>query len=325
MLVSIIIPVYKSEKYIEKCVDSVLSQTYRQLEVIFVDDYSPDHSMRLAKDFIRYSSKSQDIQFKFIKHDCNRGAAAARNSGIKIATGEYIFLLDSDDEITHECVESFVHGSDGGNVDVVFAGNKEVRGNNSCDLSYPHDFYIKGSLEIIKAFVNGQIAIIAGNKFVRRSIFVERGVWFKEGVMYEDELWTFLLVNQISSYRYLSKVTYIYNIHPGSVMTGSITKKRIDSLMTIAEEMAQLVNHGRILQCEENIDYIQHKRLIWLSTIIRSKITWKEKWAYFLRFYSLPIGNNIRFLWNFTTSQMTNLLYPYRRNVSLWIRKKFSS
>jgi len=325
MLVSVIIPVYKVEPYIIRCIDSVLNQTYRQIEVILVDDCSPDCSMDLAKDFIRESPKSQDLKFLFLQHDHNRGLSAARNTGIKAATGDYIYFLDSDDEITNDCIELLLKESVGGIIDVVFAGNVEVREDNECMCFPLEDYYIYDSYEIIKAFTNGKIAIIAWNKLVKRKIVQERELLFKEGVINEDELWTFLLVNNISSIRYMAKVTYIYYIHPNSISTGPINHLKIDSLVAIIEEMTLFLNSGKILQCKKNIDYIQHKRLIWLSTIIRSKITWKEKWAYFLRFCSLPIGNNMRFLWIFTTSQMTNLLYPYRRNVSLWIRKKFSS
>lgn len=325
MLISVIIPVYKVEPYIVRCIDSVLNQTCRQIEVILVDDCSPDRSMDLAKDFIRESPKSQDLNIQILKHDRNLGLSAARNTGIKAATGDYLYFLDSDDEIPYDCFDSLLKESNGGILDVVFAGNVEVRGNNVYNCSPLENYIIYDSHEIIKAFINGNIAIISCNKLIKRNIATEKDLWFKEGIVNEDELWTFLMINCISSIRYIAKVTYIYHIHSNSISTGPVNQLKIDSLVAIIEEMAQLLNSGKIFQCKENVDYIQHKRLIWLSTIIRSKITWKEKWAYFLRFYSLPIGNNMRFLWNFTTSQMTNLLYPYRRNVSLWIRKKFSS
>ena len=88
-LVSIIIPVYKVEPYIIKCIDSVLHQNYRFMEVILVDDRTPDHSMQMAIDYIEQSKLSHDIHFKYVKHDCNRGLSAARNTGIDAATGEY--------------------------------------------------------------------------------------------------------------------------------------------------------------------------------------------------------------------------------------------
>ena len=75
MLVSVIIPVYKVEQYIERCIESILNQTYRQLEVILVDDCSPDHSMEIAEMYIQNSSKARDLQFRYLHHDHNRGQA----------------------------------------------------------------------------------------------------------------------------------------------------------------------------------------------------------------------------------------------------------
>ena len=100
--ISIIIPIYNVEPYIIRCVDSVLRQTYRQLEIILVDDCSPDHSMEIARKHIEASTSSKGLKFKYIKHEKNRGLSAARNSGLDAATGEYIYFLDSDDEITEE-------------------------------------------------------------------------------------------------------------------------------------------------------------------------------------------------------------------------------
>ena len=105
MLISIIIPIYKVEPYIVRCIDSVLNQTYRELEVILVDDCSPDKSMTMARDYIEQSSLSKDLQFIYLRHEKNKGLSAARNTGINSATGKYVFFLDSDDEITPDCLE----------------------------------------------------------------------------------------------------------------------------------------------------------------------------------------------------------------------------
>ena len=106
MKVSIIIPVYNVASYIEECIQSVLDQTYPDLEVVLVDDCGTDHSMELAENLIRKSNRSSI--FRIEKHDRNRGLSAARNTGIKTATGEYLYFVDSDDKISQDCIEKLV-------------------------------------------------------------------------------------------------------------------------------------------------------------------------------------------------------------------------
>ena len=103
-LVSIIIPIYNVEKYIVRCIDSVLNQTYRNIEVILVDDCTPDRSMDMAREYIEQSLLSEDLDFVYLKHDHNRGLSAARNTGMYAATGDYVYFLDSDDKITEDCI-----------------------------------------------------------------------------------------------------------------------------------------------------------------------------------------------------------------------------
>lgn len=107
MKVSIIVPVYNAEPYILRCFDSMKNQTYTNIECIFVDDCSTDKSREIIKQQI--AAYSGPITFKIIGNEENRGASTARNNGTYIATGDYIYYLDSDDEITENCIETLVN------------------------------------------------------------------------------------------------------------------------------------------------------------------------------------------------------------------------
>ena len=98
-LVSIIVPVYNVEKYIKKCVDSLITQTYSNLEIILVNDGSPDNSGKICDEYAQSDSRIKVI------HKANGGLSDARNTGIDIAEGQYIFFLDSDDWIDCQCIE----------------------------------------------------------------------------------------------------------------------------------------------------------------------------------------------------------------------------
>lgn len=103
LAVSVIIPVYNVSLYVERCLQSVLAQTYPVRECIIVDDASPDDSIAKCERLI--DSYEGDMRFLILHHSKNRGLSAARNTGLKAATGGYIFFLDSDDEITPDCIE----------------------------------------------------------------------------------------------------------------------------------------------------------------------------------------------------------------------------
>ena len=122
--VSIIIPVYNVASFIIQCLDSVRSQSYTNLEVILVDDCGTDNSMAVVQEYLKHHSFTE---VKILHHTHNRGLSAARNTGLEAATGEYVFFLDSDDELTDDCIsvmaepiEKFYH-------DFVIA-NYEVKG-----------------------------------------------------------------------------------------------------------------------------------------------------------------------------------------------------
>ena len=104
MKVSIIIPIYNVEPYIERCLQSVVSQTYPYFECILIDDCGNDRSMPFAEQFIQ--NYSGEIHFRILRHENNCGLSSARNTGMKAANGDYIYFMDSDDAITPECIET---------------------------------------------------------------------------------------------------------------------------------------------------------------------------------------------------------------------------
>ena len=115
-LVSVIVPVYKTEKFIHRCIDSVLNQTYSNWEMILVDDGSPDACGQICDS---YAEKDGRIH---VIHQENQGLSAARNAGIKICKGEWIYFLDSDDFIVEDALEKMIFFSKSGTYDIIMAG-----------------------------------------------------------------------------------------------------------------------------------------------------------------------------------------------------------
>lgn len=218
--ISIIIPIYNVEPYIIRCVDSVLRQTYRQLEIILVDDCSPDHSMEIARKHIEASSASKGLKFKYIKHEKNRGLSAARNSGLDAATGEYIYFLDSDDEITEDCIEvlsSETNRHPG--VDIV-CGNciEPYEGKRRVYQIEDYRYYDKNEQIRSCLFCPQQsMPIIACNKLVNLQFIKNNDLYFGEGLVHEDILWTFKVVTKMKHFTMLPHQTYVYHLNNDSI------------------------------------------------------------------------------------------------------------
>ena len=131
-LVSIIIPVYKVEDYIERCLRSVINQTYSRLECILVDDCSPDNSVSIAKKVLAEFT----FNAKFIFHHQNEGLSVTRNTGIQHATGKYLYFLDSDDEITPDAIKRLVEISEKYQAEITVGKNIVIDENgNHKDIS----------------------------------------------------------------------------------------------------------------------------------------------------------------------------------------------
>ena len=127
--ISIIIPVYQVEAFIEECVQSVAQQTYRgSIECIIIDDCGKDKTMDIVNHFLKFYSGP--IKFRVIRHERNQGVSAARNTGINAAKGDYLMLIDDDDFITPNCIDTLVECIQKSNSDMACAAFKTIEGYN---------------------------------------------------------------------------------------------------------------------------------------------------------------------------------------------------
>ena len=221
MTVSIIIPIYNVEQYIERCIISVINQTYRQLEVILVDDCSPDNSMSLARQLVDKSTNKEGLTFKFIKRDENGGLSAARNTGIENATGDYLYFLDSDDELPINAIELLVNQVKiHPDVEIVMGRMK----------AFPNDMpyynidrykdtpYINDNLWLREHFftIISPIQTNACNKLIRRDLGERNLLFFRPGIIHEDQLWMYYVakkscLNVIIYYSKLDLIIFLQN------------------------------------------------------------------------------------------------------------------
>lgn len=235
MKISIIIPVYNVENYIERCIRSVVSQRYAgQIECIIVDDKTPDNSFFIIEKIIK--SYQGNIEFNIIHHDINLGLSAARNTGLKYATGEYVYFLDSDDQISPDCIDVLSKPLLNKHYDFVIANYKvDKEGHPVYVIPIESGEYNKN---IQRMFLLHQWPSMAWNKLCNLNFIRKNKLYFQEGLIHEDILWSFYLAIHTESLYVCKETTYVYCYRENSIVneSGKI-QKHLDSFIQILSNM----------------------------------------------------------------------------------------
>ena len=217
--VAVVIPIYNVENYIADCLRSVYKQTYSQIEVILVNDATPDDSMEQAVPWIE--KLRERFEVKVVNHEHNRGLSAARNTGIKEATGGWIYFLDSDDEITPDCIELMVKEVEK-HPDVDFViGNVEFVG-ATWNFPLQCGAYVVKNENILRDYTTNKWYMMAVNRLYSKNYIKKNNLYFKEGLLHEDELYSFQVATTAQAMAAVYENTYIYKVRS----VGSITSER---------------------------------------------------------------------------------------------------
>lgn len=176
-LVSLLVPIYGVEKFIEKCAVSLFEQTYSNIEYVFVDDCTPDNSISVLRDIIaEYPGRKSKV--RILHHEYNRGLAAARNTAIENAVGEYVMHVDSDDYLDIYAVEKSVNLIRKENADALMFGMKHVFANKKVNQCVKIPIDVK---EYVKQLIQRECAVCVCGGIYRRSLYFENGVRAIEG------------------------------------------------------------------------------------------------------------------------------------------------
>jgi len=223
---SIIVPVYKVEQYLNQCVESVLGQTFKDFELILVDDGSPDGCPKMCDD---YAAKDERIK---VVHKDNGGLSSARNAGVRVANGEYLLFLDSDDywETSADLMNLFLAIQNIEEPDVIVFAAKLLYPNGDCvnDPWILDNKYYPANIDSLKKMISsGMIIGSACTKVVKRSFFVENDLYFVEGLKSEDIEWIFRVSTLLPSYYFYDRHFYIYRQMREGSITNTVDPKHI--------------------------------------------------------------------------------------------------
>ena len=241
--VTIGIPVYRSEAYIRKAIESALNQTYPSLEILLIDDAGGDGSLVIMQDIQQTHPRGSDM--RIISHDRNLGVSISRNQIITEAKGEFLYFMDSDDQITVNTIALLMQNSRQYDAEIVFGSYEKI------DITGERRIYQYPSLQLLD---KDQLAIFAYRKYagiqasacnylVKTSLLLENNLYFVDANYWEDFVFTFDLVTYISRAVLLPDITYSYYCRE-----NSLSQYQGRSIIT-KEEILHNIN---------TIDYLKH-------------------------------------------------------------------
>lgn len=276
-LISIIVPVYKVQNYLDKCVESIVEQTYKNLEIILVDDGSPDNCPAMCDEWAKKDSRIKVI------HKKNGGLSSARNAGLDVCTGDYIGFVDSDDWIEPDMYEYLLDIGMKNNADVsrcefvIEAENSDI----TVDFQNDSELSMLSGDELIIELVNGDYSEGAmWNKLYKRKLF--DSVRFKEGITIEDCLANYYIYRQQVTLVSSFAVKYHY-LQRGDSITGTAFSEKSFDILKVHNEItnSEINNPATYPYCLKA--YIRYN-IIYLRTCI----------AYEKEFYRDDMRNEVK-------------------------------
>ena len=231
--ISVIVPIYNVEKQLSRCLESILKQEENDLEIILVNDGSPDNSGEIAKE---YATRYPDKILYFEKE--NGGLSDARNYGLKYATGDFIAFLDSDDYIEKNAYEEMYNkaieeNADYVECDFIWEFPNKIR----VDKQYPY----KNKKEML-SFVR----VVAWNKLIKRQLITDNNLEFPKGLRYEDVEFTYKLIPFINKFAYVDKPFIHYVQREGSI--ANVQNERTAEIFTVLDNVIEFYKKNNIYE-----------------------------------------------------------------------------
>lgn len=277
-LISLIIPIYNVEKYLKQCVDSVLQQKIDELEIVLVDDGSPDECPRICDE---YAEKHNNIR---VIHKKNGGLSSARNAGIEEAKGEYLIFMDSDDWWNPDInvkkilqvvennpkIEMFLFTSyDYVEGEGFFKRNEHENLKNIRTDSVEH--YYQDLL------ANGNLEVSACTKIMKKSFLVDNELYFREGLLSEDNHWMIRILRKLNAVQIIDEPLYMCRTTRQDSITHTIKRKNIEDLLEIVNESIEYCENSK---CSKKIKQMElcYASYLWFSALgLSSKLSKTDK------------------------------------------------
>lgn len=262
-LISVIVPVFNVEKYLSECVYSILKQTYKDFELILVDDGSTDNSGKICDHFC-----GEDKRIRVL-HKKNGGLSSARNAGIDMANGSYLAFIDSDDYVEKNFLECLYDKLVEETADISECSYKRlIKGKLTYERLFKYDV-LDNETAVRRLFAPPyQSFVVVWNKLYKKELF--KKIRFPEGKLHEDELSSYKLIYESKKVAFVNKYLYIYRIRDDSIMTRGYSDKTAELLNVIEEQKEHFDKFNVDLDAELNY-YAFRMKIMILNMMVDSK------------------------------------------------------
>ena len=254
--VSVIVPIYNVQRFIENCARSLFEQTLEEVEFIFVDDATPDKSMDILRLIVmQYPKRMQQI--KILEHKNNQGLPAARNTGLKVARGEYIFHCDSDDYLSSNALESMYETAKKQDADIVWCDwylsfKKSER--------YMKQPYYDAPINALKGMLAGAMKYNVWNKLVRRNLYEQNSIYFPAGYGMGEDMTMIHLFVYAKKVCYLPKAFYHYvrfNAEGFTQIGRGVDERKLTDLQYNVQRTISFIRNHFGSQLDKELAYFQ--------------------------------------------------------------------
>lgn len=254
--ISVIVPIYKVEDYLRRCLDSIINQTFSNLEIILIDDDSPDNCGRICNE---YAAKDDRI---IVLHQSNEGLAETRNIGIKKATSQYIVFIDSDDYIENTMIEILYNNLKKYDADISCCGHLEIYPNCYEERNSEKIFCsLYSSEEALKCFMyTHELDVVSWNKLYKKELF--DGIYFPKGKLYEDHYTIYRLLDKADLIVYDSQPLYFYCKRDNSIGGRGFNNRMFELRDALEQECGYIKD--KYPQISKDIDVAM---IVWLIVI----------------------------------------------------------
>ena len=261
MKVSIIVAAYNIEDYIKRCMYSIVNQTFKDIEIIVVNDGSTDNTLNIINDFAKNDARIKIIDKK------NGGLIEARKSGLEIASGEYILFLDGDDWLHLEAIEKLCKEAKKDNFDIVLYNFYLAYDNNKLEEKSSFEEIVKHEDDYLKLSLTGQIGANIWAKFLKRKFLIDNNIEFVKNITYAEDVATTNLL-----FMYSPKVSTIdENLHYYYQRENSVTKVVDEKVFDIPKALefikSNLEKQGLYEKYKEEFEYLCYKHIYFYQII----------------------------------------------------------
>lgn len=316
--ISVIVPIYNVEKYLKRCIDSILIQTYKNLEIILIDDGSPDNCGTICDEFAKVDKRIKVI------HQSNKGLAETRNVGIIEASADLIIFIDSDDYINENMVKKLYEIMKQGNAEIAACGHLEIYDNGIKERNCPEDInIILTPEEALSIFLFTKIIdVISWNKLYYKDLFKE--IKFPTGKLYEDHYTIYKVIDKAKRIAYDSTPLYYYCKRSNSIGGSAFSVRTLELRDALDEECSYIISKYPNIK-----NNIRLAKGVWLMVVYNKMLLSKYDDKEFVRYLKTEIlASSPGFLINHNLTfikRMQLLIFLVNKKLYAICYKKFIS